>query len=209
MYIDGFTWEEGINLLTYTFCLNTSVTGVSSSKDLYAIAVDFVAALHDFLPTINDGSRVGLLFLFCHNRTLGGPAVGLMLLFGGSSGFVVSLFLGRGLRGCGLLRLGRYWGHRGLWTVDEFVDGFVLCDGNLTFALLLFLKSLGEGCLCAGCKDATSTQQSYGYEAFHFFQASMIPLKSAAFSEAPPMRPPSMSGFANSSGALLALQLPP
>ena len=197
MHIDGFTWEEGINLLTYTFCLNTSVTGVSSSKDLYAIAVDFVASLHDFLPTINDGSRVGLLFLFCHNRTLGGPAVGLMLLFGGSSGFVVSLFLGRGLRGCGLLRLGRYWGHRGLWTVDEFVDG------------ILFLKSLGEGCLCAGCKDATSTQQSYGYEAFHFFQASMIPLKSAAFSEAPPMRPPSMSGFANNSGALLALQEPP
>ena len=43
----------------------------------------------------------------------------------------------------------------------------------------------------------------------NYFQASMIPLKSGAFSDAPPMRPPSMSGFENSSGALLALQLPP
>ena len=45
--------------------------------------------------------------------------------------------------------------------------------------------------------------------AYYFFQASMMPLKSAALSDAPPMSPPSMSGFENSSGALLALQLPP
>ena len=43
----------------------------------------------------------------------------------------------------------------------------------------------------------------------YFFQASMMPLKSAAFSEAPPIRPPSMSGLAKSSRALLGLQLPP
>ena len=36
-----------------------------------------------------------------------------------------------------------------------------------------------------------------------------MPMKSPALSEAPPMRPPSMSGLANSSGALLGLQLPP
>ena len=33
--------------------------------------------------------------------------------------------------------------------------------------------------------------------------------KSAAFKEAPPIKPPSMFGLAKSSGALLALQLPP
>ena len=43
----------------------------------------------------------------------------------------------------------------------------------------------------------------------YFFQASMMPLKPAAFREAPPIKPPSMSGFAKSSGALLGLQLPP
>ena len=42
-----------------------------------------------------------------------------------------------------------------------------------------------------------------------YFQASMIALKSAALSEAPPIRPPSMSSLLKSSGALLPLHEPP
>ena len=53
------------------------------------------------------------------------------------------------------------------------------------------------------CDEADMALSNY------FFQASMIPLKSAAFKEAPPIKPPSMFGLAKSSGALLALQLPP
>ena len=185
---------------------DTGIAGVASGIDLYAVAVDFVAALHHFLAPIVDERGVGLQFFLRNNRMLCGPAIGFMLLFGCSSGFVVSLLLGRGLRRCGLLLLGGYCGLR---TVDKFVDGFFLCDGDLAFSQLLLLEPLGEGCLCAGCKDAASAQQPYSYYAFHFFQASMIPLKSAAFNEAPPMRPPSMSGLANSSGAFEALQLPP
>ena len=41
------------------------------------------------------------------------------------------------------------------------------------------------------------------------FHASIMPLKSAAFNAAPPIRPPSTSGFAKSSLAFVGLQLPP
>ena len=41
------------------------------------------------------------------------------------------------------------------------------------------------------------------------FQASMIPLKSAAFKAAPPIKPPSTSTFEKISLALEGLQLPP
>ncbi len=41
------------------------------------------------------------------------------------------------------------------------------------------------------------------------FQASTMPMKSAAASEAPPIRPPSTSGFANKALAFEGLQLPP
>ena len=44
---------------------------------------------------------------------------------------------------------------------------------------------------------------------FYFFQASIMALKSTGFSEAPPIKPPSMLGLANSSPAFDALQLPP
>jgi hypothetical protein len=37
----------------------------------------------------------------------------------------------------------------------------------------------------------------------------MMPQKSSTFKEAPPIKPPSMSGLANNSGALEALQEPP
>ena len=57
------------------------------------------------------------------------------------------------------------------------------------------------------------TQQSVtavlvGMEA-QAFQASMIPLKSAAFKAAPPIKPPSTSTFEKISLALEGLQLPP
>lgn len=39
--------------------------------------------------------------------------------------------------------------------------------------------------------------------------ASMMPLKSAAFKAAPPIKPPSTSGLANNSLAFEGLQLPP
>ena len=44
---------------------------------------------------------------------------------------------------------------------------------------------------------------------FYFFQASIMALKSTGFSEAPPIKPPSMLGLAKSSPAFDALQLPP
>ena len=47
------------------------------------------------------------------------------------------------------------------------------------------------------------------FRAEAYFQASMMALKSAAFNEAPPMRPPSMLGLPKSSGALLPLHEPP
>ena len=40
-------------------------------------------------------------------------------------------------------------------------------------------------------------------------KAVTMPMKSSAFSEAPPMSPPSISALAKSSAALLGLQLPP
>ena len=43
----------------------------------------------------------------------------------------------------------------------------------------------------------------------YYFQASMMSLKSAALSDAPPIKPPSMSSLAKSSGAFLPLQEPP
>ena len=44
---------------------------------------------------------------------------------------------------------------------------------------------------------------------FYFFQALIMALKSTGFSEAPPIKPPSMLGLAKSSPAFDALQLPP
>ena len=96
-----------------------------------------------------------------------------------------------------------------LRTIYQIVDGLVLCYCYLSFAHLVLLEPLSKGCLCIG-RSAANTQHHYDIEKFHsYLNASMIPLKSAAFSEAPPISPPSMSGLANSSGALLALHEPP
>ena len=68
-------------------------------------------------------------------------------------------------------------------------DGCILCQK----AVLAYLRS----------KSAYRNDESHNY------LAAMIAQKSAALSEAPPIRPPSTSGLAKSSAAFLALQLPP
>ena len=58
------------------------------------------------------------------------------------------------------------------------------------------------------CRNTRACIPAIGID-FYFFQASIMALKSTGFSEAPPIKPPSMLGLAKSSPAFDALQLPP
>lgn len=48
MHIYGLAWEEGVDFTTCTFCLDTGVTGVTTSEDLYTVAVHLIALEHLF-----------------------------------------------------------------------------------------------------------------------------------------------------------------
>ena len=66
---------------------------------------------------------------------------------------------------------------------------------------------------CILCQKAIfaylRSESSYRNNQSHDYRAAMIAQKSAAFKLAPPIKPPSTSGFAKSSAAFFALQLPP
>ena len=66
---------------------------------------------------------------------------------------------------------------------------------------------------CVLCEKAIFTylrsKSAYRNDECHNYRAAMIAQKSAALSDAPPIKPPSTSGLAKSSAAFLALQLPP
>ena len=54
-----------------------------------------------------------------------------------------------------------------------------------------------------------NSQQHFSIQSIHLCAAAQMARKSSAISEAPPIRPPSTSAWANSSAALAALTLPP
>ena len=211
MYVDGCSREECLYLPACTLCLHPGVTRVASGIYLYSESI-YLIPLHNLLPSIvgwGGGSGIRLLrsgylwaLLITAVRLMGGRILRLFMLR-------LSLLLS-------LLQTLRLILRRCLWcrggnlrTIYQIVDGLVLCYCYLSFAHLVLLEPLSKGCLCIG-RSAANTQHHYDIEKFHsYLNASMIPLKSAAFSEAPPISPPSMSGLANSSGALLALQEPP
>ena len=85
MHIYGFAWEESVDFTTCTFCLDTGITGVTASEDLYTVAVHLIALEHLFAGLGGKGCvwgqfRLGgylralalLRFLFLLGLLLGG-----------------------------------------------------------------------------------------------------------------------------------------
>ena len=148
MDIDGLSWEECINFFTDTLCLDTGIAGVSACIDLYAIAIDFIAALYHLPTTIVGGGGIGLLrFLRDDWALVGGAAIWFVLVCS-SIIFVIGLFGGGRLclsllfRGCCCR----------LRTIHQIGDNLVLRDSHLTFTLFALLKLLGERRLGIGCQ---------------------------------------------------------
>ena len=143
MHVDGYTREKSLDLAACSFCLDTVVARVTSSKHLYTVACDLAPTLDHFLLVVNRiWSRclprlsllpVSLFILFAFIILVCSSMVfSLVCLFGGSS----------------LITL----------PVDEVVDRLVLSDGHFSFTRLALLEPLGESSLCIGCKDAADTQ---------------------------------------------------
>ena len=77
MHIYGLAWEEGVDFTTCTFCLDTGVTGVTTSEDLYTVAVHLIALEHLFAGLGGKGcgylrALALLRFLFLLGLLLGG-----------------------------------------------------------------------------------------------------------------------------------------
>lgn len=166
MYVNRHAREQCLDLAAYTLSLQTVVACVATSKHLYAVACH-LDALHNLLLNLFRGIDGGAIVMFYYN----GLRLLFLVFFLICSSIVFFLFLLSwfGLSG-GCIGLGTCW-HYG-WSVHQFVDGLVLCYGDLALTVLALLESLGKRRLSIGRNDAADAERHYDNKLFHFITSS-------------------------------------
>lgn len=206
MRINRFIRKHTFGFSANCFSLLSVCTSVATCKQLYSVALHFLSICHNlFLPVTAVISESRLYTNF--RRIFNSGFLGF---------FHNGIFPNADWDFCHLLMLDCIaLDDLRFAIVNNIIERRVLMNGNLSLSVFSLFKCQMKLCALAEFISKTLSAISKAsitnkrFIVCYFFQASMIPLKSAAFKEAPPIRPPSMSGFAKSSGALLALQLPP